>query len=223
MGRPGSAWKGWLRRCVVQQRQLRRVGAEGAAAEDAHDAVLAVVAGFGLHLSPAHAVDALRQRLAAGCCDRLNRRLAQNGQLRPQFAEQFPVLLLHATRGLAHFIQLGEQLRQRNQAEVGMRAGGAPPFGAVGEPLDAVKHADGHLFAADGAEAAMRQRRLRMPAHAALAMAVDMIFAFFGEELDRALKGRRVAALHGFKEGVIGKLAVEERRLARQLLRRVGV
>src|SRR3989442_516165 len=64
---------------------------------------------------------------------------------------------------------------------------------AVGKHLDPVLDADRQRLTADRAASAMGERFLRREPHLTLAMPVEVILAFVGEELDRA--GIAVAGL----------------------------
>ena len=58
------------------------------------------------------------------------------------------------------------------------------PGGTVGKFLHAMHDADGEILAAGGAKAAVLPGLLRFQTHAAVAMSIQVIFAFFGKKLD---------------------------------------
>src|SRR5262249_59699203 len=87
--------------------------------------------------------------------------------------------------------------------------------------LDPMLDPDGDRIAAGRAASARRQRLARREPHVAFAMAVEMVLAFLGEELDRA--GEALAGLERAADGEIVELAVERSRLAAELAGRMGV
>src|SRR5262249_61988072 len=92
------------------------------------------------------------------------------------------------------------------------------PFGLHLAPM---LDPDRPRLAAHRASAAGRERLARREPHVALAMAVEMILALLGEELDRARIP--VAGLERAADREIVPLAVERGRLAAEPARRVGV
>ena len=84
--------------------------------------------------------------------DLVQRRVAQDGQLRPEPRQQLLHLLLHLLRACADAVDLAQHLRQRDQAVKGMRPRRSHAHGPVGQLLDAVHHADGDRLAADRAD-----------------------------------------------------------------------
>ncbi len=92
---------------------------------------------------------------------------------------------------------------------------------AVGQHLDAVLDADRQRLAADRAASTMRQRFLRRQPHLAFAMAVEVVFALVGKELDRA--DVAAAGLQRLLDGEIVELAVEGRGLPSKLAGGMGI
>src|SRR5262249_58174147 len=92
---------------------------------------------------------------------------------------------------------------------------------AVSEHLDPMLDADRQRLPADRATSPVCQRFLRREPHLAFAMAVEMIFAFVGKELDRA--DVTVTGLQCMLDGEVVALAVEGGRLPSELARRVRV
>ena len=96
-------------------------------------------------------------------------------------------------------------------------------FRVVGQLLDAVHHPDRHLFPADRTAIPMRDTRLRMPADATLAMTVKVIFPLFWKKLKGTQILIPITTFERAEERVIGPRGVKNRRLARQLGRRMGI
>src|SRR5215831_11485586 len=119
--------------------------------------------------------------------------------------------------------ELGEDFRQWH--EVRHRAGGCwrqrLRLAAVSEHLDPVLDADRQRLPADRATPPVCQRFLRREPHLAFAMAVEMIFAFVGKELDRA--DVTVTGLQCMFDGEVVALAVEGGRLPPELAGRMRV
>ncbi len=120
-------------------------------------------------------------------------------------------------------MHLGQDFGQWNQADEGRHTRRLLTRRTVRQLLDAVHDADGDLFAAHGASPLVRPRRGRFPADVAFAMTVEMVFALFREEFQRALERGGVARLQGAEKGRVGEFGVEKGGLARQFLRRMGV
>lgn len=81
--------------------------------EHAHHAVLAVKSALADDLAAPHAGHGLAQRLPVGADIRF-RQVAEDIQLRPQFAQQAAVTLLHLARAGAHAQNFTHHLRQGN-------------------------------------------------------------------------------------------------------------
>ena len=196
---------------------------QGCAAEDAHDPVFAVVAGLGVDLAAAHAVDSLGQPGAADGCEGVEGQLAQDRQFGAQGSQQMVVLPLNPPTRASALEELAEQFGQRDQPGKWVRTRGRGAVAAVGQTLDTVQNTDGHLFATDRAAPGMGPGDRWLPADPAAAMAVDVVFAFFGEEFHRALKGRRVAAVQRRKQCVVAQRTGQQRRLTAEFLGRMRV
>ena len=190
--------------------------------EQLDHAVLAVIAGIADHLAGAQARDRLGQHRGLGARDVLDRHLAEDRQLRPERADHAVVHPLDRLRSDAARGDLREHLRQRHQ--VRHRAGGRGrrhDRAAIRQHLDAMLDADRDLLAAHRAAAAVRERFLRGEPHVALAVAVEVILAFLGEELDRA--GIALAGLERAAQREVIHVAIERRRLAAELAGRMRV
>src|SRR5439155_20607575 len=85
----------------------------------------------------------------------------------------------------------------------------------------AMHDADGDILATGGAKAAVLPGLLRFEAHAAVAMSIQVIFAFFGKKLNRAAVA--VAGLQRVTDGPVVESAIEPTRLAADLSRRMSV
>ena len=91
-----------------------------------------------------------------------------------------------------------------------MGAGRSLAFGAVGQGFDAVHDAHGDGLATDGAAPVVGLGLLRVPADVTFAVTVEMVFALFGKEFNRAAKGGRIAAFEGGKDGIVVEIGVKE-------------
>ena len=212
----------------LRDRRIEQQSAGGEAGElvlleQADDAVFAVVARLADHLSGAQARDRLGEQRGARAGDVLDRHRLQDGQLGTELGDRLIVAARHRARCRAAGGELGENLRQRHQ--VAYRAGGRRRqrlrLAAVGEHLDAMFDPDRQRLAADGATAAMGERFLGRQPHLAFAMAVEVVFALVGEELDRA--DIAAAGLQRVLDGEVVEVAVEGGRLPAKLARRVRV
>ena len=86
----------------------------------------------------------------------------------------------------------------------GMVAGRFLALFPVGQGFHAVRHTYGDRFATLRADAIVLQGDAGRPVDAASAMAIVVIFAFFGEELDGAQKLFGMAGFEGVKKGRVG-------------------
>ena len=192
--------------------------------EQADDAVFAVVAGLAddrARAQPRHRLG--QQRMDPG--DVLDRRLAQHGKLGAERGERAVVGRIRHCREAAELPMISARISGRGTRLV-HRAGSGGRRGiflrAVGQHLDAVGHAHGDRPAArpDSGRRAPCVSCGDKP-HLAGAVAVEVVLALLGEELDGA-----DIALAGFQraaDGEIVRRAGEARRLAAELRRRVGV
>jgi len=190
--------------------------------EQADHPVLAIITTLRFHLAAAHAVDSLRQPFAARSRNILQISFLQDKEFRAKPAKQPHVLLLHAGGSWTDAQRLANHLRQRNQA--GVREDSCRPAarGPVRQFLHAMHHPDRDFLPTDRAQAAMCDRGLWLPNDATGTVAIEVILALFGEELDRAperahRRAVRLPAQRG-KQRSVRQLSVEQRRLACQLL-----
>ena len=152
----------------------------------------------------------------------LQRQVFQNRELRPELRECLAVARRHPLRGSPDVENLRHHLRQRHEAlHVARSRRRSRVLVAVGQRFHPVEHADGERPAADRTAAALGQGLLRRQSHAALAVSVGVILPLLREELDRAAVS--LARLQRAADRKIVRLAVEERRLARQLARRMRI
>ena len=167
--------------------------------EHAHHAVLAVKSALADDLAAPHAGHGLAQRLPVGADIRF-RQVAEDIQLRPQFAQQAAVTLLHLARAGAHAQNFTHHLRQGNQGlGLGLQGQLGRSF-AVGQFQHAVQHAHGQGLAADRADIVQGQGIARFQHHVAGPVPVQMVFAFFGIEFHGAQK-TAVQVFLGFAPG----------------------
>ncbi len=147
---------------------------------------------------------------------------AQYVQFIAQRGEQREIALRDLFGGGGDAHAGGQHFGKRHQAlkRPAARGHGAA-LRAVGELLRAVLDADGQ-FAPAGRAAALKTHGLRrFQTNLAGAVAVQMVLAFLGEELDGAFKA--LAGLNGVPDGRVTGLAGEQIGLARQLRGRMGV
>ncbi len=188
--------------------------------ENADGAVFTVVAGIAQHVAVPQPLDRLGHRGVAAP-QLVDRHVLEDRQLRAvgggevaDLAEDLLALGPH-TEDLAH------DLRQRDQVvEVG-RTVGADARGPVGERFDAVQHADGQGLAAAGAQSTVGAGVARFEAHLALAVSVEVVFAFLGEELHGA--GETLAGLQRPFDREVVQVGVEDAGLPAQHRRRMRI
>ena len=193
-------------------------------AEDAHAAEFAVVSRVDAHPAIPHAPHPFGDQGFAAALDLLGLDRSQDVQLWAQRGEQSvvdppnPLAVGADTDGGA------DDLRQRDQVlEAAWRSLNGLISGTIGKRLHPVQHPDDELAAALGTEALGGDRLRRLPADAALAVAVEVVFAFLRIELDRPRETAGVALPQGGQHGWVRQLGVETGGLATQLAGRVGV
>ncbi len=160
----------------------------------AHHAILAVKAALPEHLAAPHAGHGFAQRFPVGAQARL-RQTAKNVQLRPQFAQQAAVAILHLARAGANAQDFAHHFRQGNQG-AGLRLQGQFRGRlAVGQFQHAVQHAHGQGLAADRADIVQGQSLTRFQRHIAGPMPVQMVFALLRIKFHGAQKAAGQAVL----------------------------
>ena len=119
-------------------------------------------------------------------------------------------------------VNLGQHLGQRDEAAARTGRGGWGFFClAVGQVFNPVHDADGQSLAAHRTATPVLTGLGRREADIAAAVTVEVVFALFGEELQRTPIA--VARFQGVAQGKIVQLGVEDAHLAAQLFRRMGV
>ena len=184
--------------------------------------VHAVVPGLAAHLAAAQPGDRLRDHRRRARRQVVERHVAEDGQLRAEPLDHGADLggdglgLGPDTRDLAEDLR---QLHERGEARGALRP---VPVRPVGERVDPVLHADRRPLAASRALAARGARLLRRHPDVAGAVAVEVVLALLGEELDGAAEAVAGAQRPVDREVVdVGQL--EGRRLPAEHGRRVRV
>ena len=190
--------------------------------EQADGAVDAIVAGVAKHLSPAQPRQRLGHQRRRHRSDVLQREGVEERELRSETRQQAFVVQRHPFALGAHPVNLPEDLRQRDQPP-GV-AGGVRPRPVrcpVRQVLDPVHDPHGQGLAACRAAAVALAGLVRLQADIAVAVAVQMVLALFGKELQGPAV--TLARLQCPAQGEIIHRGVEDAYLPAQLLRRVGV
>ena len=213
--------EGFSRHRRIEQQAAGGEPLEFARLEQSDHAILAVVPGLADHLAGAQPADRLGEQRRAGAHDVFGRDALQDGQLRAEPRERLVVVALDRAARRSASGDLGKHLGERHQ--VRHRAGGRRRDGlaAVGERLDPMQHADSRGLAAHRAAAAMRDGLGRREPRVAFAVAVEVVLALLGEELDGA-----DIALPGLQrpaDGEIVEVAVERGGLAPELAGRMRI
>ena len=236
MRRP-DGWGLLLDGILLKQGRAARLAAQLAFAEQADLAVHAVIPRLADHFLPAQAADRLGDRLVRIALHVLQRDVVDDLQFRAEPVEQTLVVSGDPLALGADAQNLGQHLRQRYEAAdrargIGRRVATSPRACdalslsksrkvAVGQVVHAVHDADGQRFAAGRAASAQALGLLRQQAQVAASVAVEMVFALFGEEFDRAQ-----IAPAGFQrraDGEVVEFGVEHAGFAPQLFGRVRV
>lgn len=178
-------------------------------------AILPVESGLAHHFPRTQTAQALLYPFSCDLSHMGKRRVAQDIEFRPQLTEQTLILLLHAPRRRAHARRRRNHLRQGREAFKGLFPLG--PRRAVGQFLHAVFHADCNFSAANRAFPAVLKCLGRGQAHAAVPVAVQMIFSLFREKLNRPAKTVRVAPLDRVRERIKAPVNLEQVGLAAKL------
>ena len=190
--------------------------------EEANRAVHAVEPGLADDLLASKARDGLRDERGRGRPDVLERNRVEKRQLRPEAAEKALVVLRDPAALRAYLENFGQDLGQRDEASHGAGGrGGCRRLGPVREVLDPVHHPDRQGLAAHRAEAPVPPGLVRRQADLAAPVAVQVVLAFLGKELDGAAVP--FTGLQGPAKGEVVEVGVEHAHLAPELLRRVGV
>jgi hypothetical protein len=124
-----------------------------------------------------------RAALAAGLADRVQRDGAQDVQLGAERGDQVVELRLDGLGLRADAVDLAEDSCSWIRCST---LSAAAPAAPVGEILDPAEHAHGQRLAALRAPAAVAPGLRRLPVDAAGAVAVGVVLALLGEELERA-------------------------------------
>ena len=194
---------------------------ELAGLEQADRAVLAVVPRLAVHPPGAQSLDRFADQAAAGAAQVFDRQAFEDRELRPEARGELADLAAHRLRLDPDAFDLGDDLGQRHQAAECRSLGRAGTVGAVGEELDPVHHPDGQRLAALRAAAVAAAGLGGRQAHAAGAVAVEVVLALLGEELHRTAVA--VAGLERPAHGEVVEVGVEDAGLAAEHRRRVGV
>ncbi len=188
--------------------------------EHADHAELAVVPGTFAYLSPPQPFHGQGQPAVGLGAYVLARHMEEERALVPRRADRPAVTLLHRPGGRTRAGQLGNDLGQGNGVEkVGM-ALRPPSLRTIRQFQHAVHDPDGEGLAADRTARASAPR-FRRHHHIAFAVSVKMVFALGRKKLDRACK--TPPRLQGREHRVVGELGVEQRGLAHELGRGMGV
>src|SRR5713226_8222773 len=182
-------------RCLRGLDDFRRVcgsGGHGGAPKDVNLAVRTVIARGDAHLSVAHAADAVRDTRGGVFRDLGERDIQQNRKLRPKLGTQLKVLFTHATRADLRAHRFRNDLLQRDQVAVRDPPSRRVSFRAVGEIFHAVHDPDRHWTLAHRAQVSRGLGLFGRHARVAVAVAVVVILAFFGKELDRVQELLRI-------------------------------
>ena len=212
-----------LRRHAGEERDLPEHLGAFLLAEDGDHAVFAIISWQRVHRAGAHFGNGPREEFAAGGADLRRLRLAQQVEFRPNLRQQLLVALLHALAGGGTLLQLGEDFREREEVLIGEGTGRRLAVRAIRQLRHPVIHAQRQQPAAYRAAAIVRLALRGQAVEIALPVAVDMVFAFLREELQRAQEARRRHAPQGVHHRVIAHLAGEDIGLACQFRRRVRV
>ena len=184
--------------------------------------VHAVVPGLAAHLAAAQPGDRLRDDRRRARRQVVERHVAEDGQFRPEPLDHGADLGGDGLGLRADARDLAEDLRQRHERRETRGAVRPVPVRPVGERVDPVLHADRRLLPASRALAAGRAGLLRRHPDVAGAVAVEVVLALLGEELDGAAE-----AVAGAQRPVDGEVVdvgqLERRRLPAEHGRRVRV
>ena len=190
--------------------------------EHAHHAVLAVIAGLPFHLARAHAAQGLGQQGRPLAAQVFQGRIAKHSQLGPNPRHQLLARARHALAARSHAQHFAHNLDQWHQA--GKRLGAFRPktFWSVSQRRHPAEHAAGKRLSATRAYFVARGSLVGRHHHLALAVAIGVVLALLGKELERAEKtgpalAKRVA------HGKVGEIAVEQIGFATQLVRGMGI
>ena len=190
--------------------------------EHAHDAVLAVIASLPSHLAGTHAAHSLGQQGRPLAVEVLKWRILQHAQLGPDPCHQFLAGAAHALAARSHAQHFAHNFGQRHQA--GKRLGplGPKARGPVSQRRHPAQHAAGERLSTARTGLAAGRRLFRRHHHFALAVAVGVVLALFGEKLERAKPaGPTLAERVAHRK--VGEIAVEQVGFAPQFFRRMGI
>ena len=193
--------------------------------EQADDAVFAVIAGVADDVAAAQPGDRLGEQRRAGTRDVLDRHRLQDRKLRAEPGDQPG---RSCARPPCDAGAAGRRARTGSRAA----APGSTTAPAVGGGATCASLRSASIstrcstpivsgWPQTGQRPPCGERLLRREPHVAFAVAVEMILALLGEELDRA--DVAVAGLERVADGEVVELAVEEGRLAPELAGRMGV
>ena len=219
---PCQSGVGSARRRQVEQR-VRGDRADLARVEQPDDAVLAVEARRAANVTGAQPPDRLTEQLAADSPDVVERCLAEHVQLGAEGGDERIEPSTDRPAARTDAVDLAQDLGQLYQV-FDVRVGGRrrpSTVRLIGEILDPAEDADRHRLVALDAHAVALRRLCRGPAHPAGAVTVRMVFALFGEELQRP--GESDAGAQGLADAEIVEAGGEDRRLPAERGQRVGV
>ena len=212
--------------CVFYFEQHRAAGAQVAQLarfEQTDHAVFAVVTRLADYLPGAQPRDRFGEQRGRGAGNIFDRHRVEDRKLRPECRDQPVVAALDRLARRAGGVDLRQHLRQRHQV-LGLPGGRRRQrllFRPIGQHFDPVQHANGDPLAAHRTAAVIRQCLARGEPRRTFAVAVEVILALFGKELDRAGVAR--ARLERAPDGEVIHVAVEGGRLAAELAGRMGV
>ena len=181
----------------------------------------AVVAGFPDDAVLTQARDRLGKQGGGDAADVIQRHLGEQRQLGTELAQQLFIVLAHPLALAANFVEFRQHLGQRHQALHAARRSRRPLVQAVGQGFHAVHHADRQRLAAHGALAPDGTGLAGRQPHLAGPVPVQVVLAFFGEELH----GARISQ-PGFQrpaDGEVVQIAGKRAGFSAELFRRVGI
>ena len=169
----------------------------------ANHPVLAVEARLSNDLAGAHPADSLGQKFPTVPGNLIQRCMFQDPQFWPQPGKQFFISALHPFGVRSCLKDFAQDFTKGNQASEG-RSPWMKRFRrrrSIGQLADPIQHPQRNRPAALGTSTAVLPGLRRLPADAALPMAVQVVFALFGEKFDGA--GVSLAGVQGLPHGEI--------------------
>jgi len=177
--------------------------------EHAHDAVLAVIAGLPSHLARAHAAQSLGQQRGPLAAHIFQWRILQHSQLGSDPRHQLLAGARYALAARSYAQHFAHNLDQWHQA--GKRLGALRPKTRrpIGQRRHPAEHAAGERLSAARAYFVARGGLVGRHHDVAFAVAVGVVLALLGKELERAEKAGPALA-ERVAHGKVGEIAVEQ-------------